>query len=248
MEKTISIIIATYNAGKTLQKCLDSIAKQKSDDIELIVIDGASKDDTLEIVKRNSAIIDQYVSERDKGIYDAWNKGIARARGKWIQFIGADDVLLDGAIGFYKQYLQSCDDVESYDIIFGRCWLVDETGRKIRKMGDPYDWNQFRRFMRVSHGSALHNRKLFEEIGLFSLDFKICADYELLLRKKLRAKYVDREIIAMQLGGMSYSVKGLLDSYKVKKYHKTLPSIVNNYYLIKGMIGLWVKNTFLNKL
>lgn len=245
--KTISIIIATYNAGKTLQRCLDSIALQKTDDIELLVIDGKSKDETVEIIKRNQSVIDQWISEPDKGVYDAWNKGIKFAKGKWIMFLGADDMLLDGAMTFYLDYLNHEPELERCDIVFGRCWLMNEQGAKIRKFGDEYSWEQFRHFMRQSHGSALHNRHLFEEVGLFSLQFRICADYELLLRKKLNAKYVDREIFAMQIGGMSNSVAGLVDTFRVKQYRKSAPTICNIYYLVKGIIGYYFKKLYANK-
>lgn len=243
----ISIIIATYNAGKTLQRCLDSIAQQKTDDIELLVIDGNSKDDTIDIIKRNQTVIDQWVSEPDKGVYDAWNKGIKLAKGQWIQFLGADDMLLAGAMAFYLDYLKHEPELERCDIVFGQCWLMNEQGAKIRKFGDEYSWEQFRHFMRQSHGSALHNRHLFEEVGLFSLQFRICADYELLLRKKLNTKYVDREIFAMQIGGMSNSVAGLIDTFRVKQYRKSAPTICNIYYLVKGIIGYYFKKLYANK-
>ena len=74
--KKISIIIATYNAGNVLQRCLDSIRPQKLDEIELLIIDGNSKDDTMDIINKNSDIVDYWVSEPDRGIYDAWNKGM----------------------------------------------------------------------------------------------------------------------------------------------------------------------------
>lgn len=115
----ISIIIATYNADKTLQRCLYSIALQKTEDIELLIIDGKSKDNTLEIIQKNKAIINFWLSETDKGIYDAWNKGIKLARGKWIMFLGADDMLLEGSMAFYLDYLRHepnldyCEDRKS---------------------------------------------------------------------------------------------------------------------------------------
>lgn len=245
--KKISIIIATYNAGQVLQRCLDSLRLQKTEEIELLIIDGNSKDNTLDIIKCNSDIIDYFISESDKGIYDAWNKGIKIAKGEWIEFLGADDQLMEGTLHFYIDYLASEPDLEKTDIIFGRCWLVDDLGRRVRKWGDPYNWSQFRKFMRVSHGSALHNRQLFEEVGYFSLNFKICADYELLLRKKLNAKFVDREMLEMQLGGMSCSLTGLIDTYKVKQYRKVTSTLVNVFYLIKGIIGFYYKKYYANR-
>ena len=114
-------------------------------------------------------------------------------------------------------------------------------------MGDEYRWEKFRYYMKQSHGSALHNRKLFDEVGLFSLEFRICADYELLLRKKLNAKYVNREIIAMQIGGMSNTIAGLIDTFKVKQYRKSASTFMNVYYLIKGIGGYYYKKFYVNK-
>lgn len=241
----ISIIIATFNAGKTLQRCLNSIASQKTGDIELLIIDGKSKDSTLEIIQKNKAIINFWLSETDKGIYDAWNKGIKLAQGKWIMFLGADDILLKGALPFYLEYLQNEPDVDRCDIVVGRCWLVNKKGIHLRKIGDKYCWEKFRYYMNISHGSALHNRHLFEEIGLFSLKFRICADYELLLRKKMNAKYVNREIIEMQIGGMSNSISGLIDTFRVRRYRKSASTMMNIYYLIKGICGYYFKKIYL---
>ena len=99
--KKISIIIATYNAEKTLQRCFDSIRNQKNEKIELIVIDGNSNDNTLSIIESNADIVDYYVSESDKGIYDAWNKGVKVSTGEWIEFLGADDKLLPDSLPLY---------------------------------------------------------------------------------------------------------------------------------------------------
>lgn len=239
--KKISIIIATYNAGMTLKRCFDSIRSQKNELIELIVIDGNSTDDTLSIIKCNADIVDYYVSEPDKGIYDAWNKGVKVSTGEWIEFLGADDKLLPNSLQFYLDFLKKNDDLIKYDIIVGRCWLVDNNGKRLRKYGDPYNWNVFKRYMKLSHGSSLQNRKLFEELGMFSLDYKICADYEFLLRKKLKAKFVNREILEMQIGGASDTIQGLIDSFRVKQARKVSPYFVNFYYLVKGILGFYYR-------
>src|ERR1700730_11011275 len=89
----ISIIIVTYNAENTLQRCLDSIYIQAYPEIEIIVIDGNSTDNTVEILKRNSSRIAFWKSEPDEGIYDAMNKAIKHITGKWVYFLGADDEL-----------------------------------------------------------------------------------------------------------------------------------------------------------
>lgn len=106
-EKLISIIIATYNAEKHLLKCLESIRSQRFKNIEIIVIDGGSKDATISILKsfNYSSLI--FISEPDLGIYDALNKGVKRAKGHWLYFLGSDDFLLDGFTDFAEKLADS---------------------------------------------------------------------------------------------------------------------------------------------
>ena len=87
----ISIIIATFNAELRLSRCLDSIISQKTEEIELLIIDGGSVDGTLKLIDSYKGCIDFVLTEKDNGIYDAWNKGIRQAKGEWIMFLGADD-------------------------------------------------------------------------------------------------------------------------------------------------------------
>lgn len=240
MKKIISIIIATYNAEKTLKCCLNSIVSQKKDQLELLIIDGYSTDRTMDIVREFAESIDVIVSEVDKGIYDAWNKGVRLATGEWILFLGADDYLLEGAMNVYWDYLKKhvWDDI---DIITAQSKLIDAGGKYLRVLGNPYKVQEFRCYMKISHGSTLHNRKLFDELGDFNISFKICADYEFLLRKKLDAGYIEIPTIAMQVGGVSNTIKGLWESFRVKCYHKSIPLSLNVYYLMKGIIGYYMR-------
>ena len=96
--KQISIIIATFNAAKTLERCLQSIISQKQQEVELLVIDGQSNDETLTILEQYREHIDVIISEPDRGLYDAWNKGIRKSQGAWMWFIGADDYILPQAV------------------------------------------------------------------------------------------------------------------------------------------------------
>ncbi|WP_242397948.1 glycosyltransferase family 2 protein [Bacteroides xylanisolvens] len=240
MKKIISIIIATYNAEKTLKRCLSSIIAQKNDQLELLIIDGGSVDRTMDIVKDASQSIDVIVSEPDKGLYDAWNKALRLATGEWIMFLGADDYLLEGAIDEYWNYLKT-HTWEGVDIITAQSQLIDGQGKYLRILGNPYNIKEFRRYMKISHGSTLHNRTLFDELGDFNLSFKICADYEFLLRKNLNAGYIETPTIAMQIGGMSNTIIGLWESFQVKRYRRSIPLPLNVYYLIKGIIGYYMR-------
>ena len=100
----ISIIIATWNAAKTLRTCLDSIVPQLNKDVELILVDGGSKDETNEIIDSYGDKVSVHISEPDKGVYDAWNKGVKSASGDWITFIGADDVMLQDTTSKYFKF------------------------------------------------------------------------------------------------------------------------------------------------
>jgi len=240
MPKTISIIVATYNSEKTLEKCLDSIINQKNSSIELIIIDGGSTDQTLEILSRYNKNIDCLISEIDDGIYDAWNKGIKVANGKWMMFVGSDDELRPGCIDSYQE--QIIEDT-NYDYISGRIMLVNQQGDELREFGQPYDWGVFRTIMNLAHVSALHNRRLYDKYGYYDTSYKICGDYELLLRPKgeLKVKFIDKLLANMAIGGVSYgSFAALEETRKAKLKHmvKSTPSIFFDYHY--SVFKLWL--------
>lgn len=229
--KKISIIIATFNAGKTIKRCLNSIVSQLNNITELIVIDGGSYDNTNDILQQYCQYLSSYISEPDNGIYDAWNKGIKLAKGDWIMFVGADDVLLPGAIDYYLKVLDTTPNIGSYDYISARNEYVDENDHILNVYGESTEWKHIRYVMRAAHVASLHNKaNLFNTIGCFDINFKICADYDLLLRKrdKFRSIYIaDRLIARMQTGGMSFSVNAILETYRVRKKNKSLPLVLN---------------------
>jgi len=236
----ISIIIATWNAEKTLKRCLDSIVCQLTNDCELIIIDGDSKDSTNQIINSYNEYITYSVSERDNGIYDAWNKAIIEAKGEWLMFLGADDMLKPDFVSTYTKFLE-IENVYDVDIISAKALLVDNDGKYLTTMGEPYSWDVFKYRMNISHGSTLHRRTLFDELGLFDTNIKICADYDFLLRKKMNARFIDKELIIMQYGGMSHSLKGVKDGYLVRAKNHSIPKLRNLIILAKASIGFLLK-------
>ena len=233
---TITIIIATYNAEKTLNRCLNSIIPQLTEECELIIIDGNSKDKTNEIIKSYKESVAYYISEPDKGIYDAWNKGINAAKGKWIAFIGADDILLPNALQKYLSFIKKTPNIDSYDYICAQNEYVDNKGKLLMILGNQPEWKFMRKKMVAAHVASLHNKQnLFEINGGYDLSYKICADYELLVRKKNKLKYlfIPTHIARMQAGGMSLSTKAVIETYKIRQKHNTLPSLLNRFYFIK---------------
>lgn len=233
--KLVSIIIATYNASTTIKRCLESIVSQKTDKCELLIIDGNSTDDTVNIVKSYGKVVDYFISEPDSGIYDAWNKGINVSQGEWIMFIGADDVLLPNAIKDYLNILKHNIEAKDIDYICSNNEYVDRNGQFLKIFGSEPSWNKMRKMMVVAHVASLHNRKhLFEEIGLYNLNLKICADYELLLRKgnKLRYLFIPNHIARMTVGGMSFSTKALIEEYNVRAMHRSVTFFGNVFFFL----------------
>lgn len=236
----ISIVIATFNASETLERCLNSITSQMTDETELVIIDGGSKDDTLSIINKFKDFIGYTVSEPDKGIYEAWNKGIKNANGKWIMFVGADDILLPNALKTYLETISSTSNIDTYDYICAHNEFVDKRGKMLKLMGKKPVWSKMRRYMVAAHVASLHNKKnLFDKIGGYNLNFKICADYELLMRKrdKLIFLFLDRHIARMQVGGMSFSVRAIKETKVIRTLHHSVPKYLNELLYYRDILA-----------
>lgn len=178
----LSIICPTYNSEATLRTLIDSVLNQSSTDCELIIVDGASTDGTLSIINEYEGRI-RYVSEPDRGIYDAMNKGIRIASGRWLYFIGSDDSLYsDDVISRLIPHLDDDADVLMCDIMspkLGRC----QSQYGIR----TYFKNT------IHHQGMIYNRRIFEH-HMYDATYRIMGDYELALyiwHNKLTCKPVD---------------------------------------------------------
>lgn len=200
----ISIITSTFNAHKVLERCIESVLAQDYPNIEYIIIDGGSSDNTVSIIQKFAHKVSYWSSEPDSGIYDAWNKGLSRANGDWIGFLGADDVYLPDAISSYVKYINKSFD-QNLDFISSKVQLVNEMGEAGRVIGNLWEWDKFKRFMNTAHVGSLHSKNFFDRYGLYNLNFKIVGDYEMLLRanKNLRAGFLDQITAKMQTGGIS---------------------------------------------
>lgn len=199
----VTIIIATYNSDKFLEQALLSIKKQSYPNIELIVLDGGSVDNTINILEKYSEIIEYWKSENDNGIYDAWNKAIRVSTGKWIVFIGSDDYLEINAIKDYIEHISSLGFEP--DFVSSKLRFIKENGDLIKVIGDSWCWSKFKRYMNTLHTGTLHNRSLFQKYGQFNIRYKICGDYEFLLRARdsLVTSFMPIVTTNMRLGGVS---------------------------------------------
>jgi glycosyltransferase involved in cell wall biosynthesis len=222
----ISIITVAFNAQNTIERCIDSVTRQKFNNIQYIIIDGGSTDGTNQIIINYKEKVDFYSSEADNGIYDAMNKGIAMADGDIIGTLNADDyysddnVLSDVAKAFVN---------EEINIAYGDLDYVDANGKVIRKWrSGAYKSGMFNWGWMPPHPTFYCRRKLFEELGVYSLDYGSAADYELMLRfihsNKANVLYIHKVMVKMIIGGVSN--KSL--SNRVKALQFDLKAMRNN--------------------
>lgn len=203
----ISIIVAVYNGANTLQKCIDSVAQQTYANRELIIIDGGSKDVTVELLKENQEAIDYWISESDRGIYNAWNKGLTQARGDWICFLGADDYFWDAQV--LENMVETLQKLPpEIRVAYGQVMLVDSNRDSLHAIGEPWDGikSRFKQIMSIPHPGVMHRSGVFQQHGQFDETFRIAADYELLLRefKKNDACFIPGLVtVGMMQGGIS---------------------------------------------
>ena len=174
---TVTIITVTYNCENCLQETIDSIKSQSYQNYEYIIVDGKSNDSTLDIVNRNSCYISKWISEPDKGIFDAMNKGIDIAKGEWIIFINAGDYFSDNdsLLRIFNN-----GNLSEYDIILGRTIYITSHGIvKEKKLFPFYKRRSDYKPMGVCHQSILVRKESLRNYR-FELEYKICADYKMI--------------------------------------------------------------------
>ncbi|WP_066631722.1 glycosyltransferase family 2 protein [Labilibacter marinus] len=204
---TISIITATYNAGKTLESAIQSLINQTYAHIEYIIIDGGSTDNTLEIVEKYKPFIQQFVSEEDKGIYDALNKGINMATGDVIGILHADDLLDDDYT--IETVMQTFTNNQT-EATYGDLEYVQfQDPKKVVRYwkSKAFKPSLLKAGWMPPHPTLFVRKKVYQEIGPFRLDFKIAADYDFILRlfsrPNFKAHYLPLVITRMRIGGTS---------------------------------------------
>ena len=203
----ISLLTVSYNSAATLRDTIESIRKQDYPAIEYIVVDGNSKDGTVDIIKEHSTFITHWVSEPDNGIYDAMNKALQLATGDVVGILNSDDFYSSEQI--ISQVADAFNDPQ-IDAVFGDLVFVDPTNldKVVRKYSSA-KWNpsKFAFGFMPAHPTFFVRRKYYEQFGLFRTDYKIAADYELLIRflyvHKLTYQYLPLTMVKMRRGGVS---------------------------------------------
>ena len=221
----ISLITVTYNSGKTLKNTFDSVLKQSHNNLEYIVIDGASKDNTVSIINEYESLFNgrlKWISESDEGLYDAMNKGIRMATGDIIGILNSDDFFTSNNV--LQEIAHTFKKEKDLDAIYGDIHFVHPDN--LQKCVRYYSSKIFKRsLMRLgfipAHPSFYIRKECFEKYGYYKTDYKIAADFEFLLRvifkNRIRTKYLPMDMVTMRTGGASTS--GIKSHIGIMKEH-----------------------------
>ena len=204
----ISIITATWNSGATLRDTLESVLQQSYTNYEILIIDGGSSDNTHDIAEEYIPKFEgrlHWHTGKDKGLYDAMNKGIARATGDIIGILNSDDFYADSDV--LSRIAEGCRNVEA---VYGNLDFVDasDTSRVVRQWrGSQHRPGAFLKGWHPAHPTFYARRKCYERLGGFDISFDVSADFELMLRfleaNRISNRYIPHTFVKMRMGGES---------------------------------------------
>jgi glycosyltransferase involved in cell wall biosynthesis len=201
----LSLVTVVYNAQDTIGECIESVIRQNYHNLEYIIVDGGSTDNTLQIINQYRSRIHILIAEPDKGIYDAMNKGIKLATGEIVGTLNADDHFADQEVllSIAKVFEQ-----QGVDAVYGDLDIINQDRQVIRKWRSGQCKNSsFNLGFMPPHPTFYCRRNLFEKFGFYSLEYGSAADYELMLRfihlHKIRSVYLKKVMVNMRVGGVS---------------------------------------------
>ncbi|MBS1820793.1 MAG: glycosyltransferase [Acidobacteria bacterium] len=217
-EKTaplVTVITAVFNGQPFIAGCLESVLRQDYPNIEHLIFDGGSTDGTIDVLRRYSEKVALWRSGPDRGVYDAWNKGLSEAQGDWICFLGADDEFLPGAV---SEYMKLATQYRHAEYLSSQIRWVHPSGYVNPAHGRAWSWQRFSKNMCVAHVGSMHKRSLFDRLGTYDISYRSAADYELLLRARegLCAAYMPLPTVMMRAGGVSDNQAALLEAKRAK--------------------------------
>lgn len=230
----ISIITVCYNAAHLLEPTLQSAINQSYKNIELIIVDGKSSDNTLEVLKPFKPYIGTLISEPDKGIYDAMNKGIAAAKGQWLYFLNAGDMF------YNNQVLESIFNSNNFNnswLIYGKVQTLNEPTGINYLAGEPVKMSDFYKKYPICHQATFTAKQAFNAIGTYHIQYKLAADTEwfarLFLYKPKKATYINTIIAFYDIQGATYHkrMQGYREyinfGFKLFPFHIALKNLLN---------------------
>ena len=232
----ISVITVVFNGDKYLEETILSIKNQSYENIEFIIIDGGSTDNTVNIIKKYEHFINKWVSEPDEGIYFAMNKGANLASGSYICFLNSSDGYFPNAIENFVSKLAEND----FDYTFGPASILDQSGVEVR-ISYPLDYKRIisRKYipMPSPHLAVFLKKSLFMDLGGYDTSLYLSADYDLLLRMIKASKkvhYLSQPVGFFKLGGASNSMKSHFENYKVMRTHGV--NIFSRFFLTSSSV------------
>mgnify|MGYP003974861483 CR=1 FL=1 len=236
----ISIITSVWNNKETIKDAINSVLSQTYTDIEYIIVDGASSDGTIEIIKSYGDKITKFVSAKDKGIYDGLNRGIELATGDVLAFLHSDDIYESDTI--IEEVAKVFESDKSLDGVYGDLVYTpkNDTTKVLRYWkSKEYDSSLLKKGWMPAHPTLFLKREVYEKYGGFDLDFKIAADYDFMLRvlkSGIKVKYLPKVLYKMRVGGESNkSIKNIM-----LKSQEDLKALKKNK--VGGIFTLIIKN------
>ena len=222
----LTIVTVCFNSEKTIRRTLESVLSQDFQDYEYLVVDGASRDGTLDILREYEPKFSgrmRWHSEPDKGIYDAMNKGIRQARGEYIGLINSDDYYLPNAFTRVWETVQAAG--EKPDVVYSDMDRVNEKGECVKTIpGDP---SKMWKGMFVNHPTCFVSRGAYDRFGLFDTGYRTAADYDLMLRMVKGGgcfAKAPEKLSVLTTGGASFlNLKGEKEKFRIQRNYYPLP-------------------------
>jgi len=221
MSLKVSLITATYNSARTLEKCMNSVLNQTYFNIEYILIDGNSSDNTLELIKTKAKDYNniKWVSENDLGIYDALNKGLSKVTGDIVGFLHSDDYL---AKSITIENIVNAFNTHKVDGVYGNLHYVNyvDVNQIVRNWrSQPFHQKLLNRGWMPAHPTLYLKKEIYQDNGNFNIEYDIAADYDFILRIFGNSTYdfyfLPETIVKMRVGGASnHSLKNIIDKTK----------------------------------
>jgi glycosyltransferase involved in cell wall biosynthesis len=243
----ISVIISVLNDLKNLKETLLHLSEIEYKNLEIVVVDCVSTDGTRAFLDAYADKRLRYISERDNGIYDAWNKGVRFAKGDYLAFLGAGDYYNRSGL---QKLVQCATEHPTAELITGKV-LVHNGVKIIKERGSAWSWRKFRNNMNIAHPGALHSRGLFERVGSFDVSFRIAGDYQLLLRagETLRTAYLNEPVALMLSGGISHGGRdAIFEAHRAKVSTDSVARLNANLTTAWMLFKFYIKQALRQKL
>lgn len=259
-EPLVTIVTVVFNGAKHLEETIMSVINQSYDNVEYIIIDGGSTDNTLDIIKKYESAINYWISEPDQGIYDAMNKGIKLACGDIIGLINSDDfynqMAIERVVDVYKKE-EHQSDINSNIIITGSAFKVNENSQTLYPIGSnlslKYMIKRIIHTMPIIHPATFIPISVYKKYGIFDQTYRIGSDYDFIFRlfiNDVKFIFLKEHLASMRTGGVSSGTQNLLlrakEKYKIREKYLKITKFKNIFLSILWLISTLLKTLLIN--